>query len=94
MKNWIFLCIAIVFEVFATASMSASNGFTKLTPSLLAVVGYAIAFYFLAQTLKVIPVGVAYGIWAGLGVVLVAIWLGTLWSETRCRSDGWHRVDR
>lgn len=57
--------------------MAASHGFTKLVPSCLAVVGYMVAFYFLAQTLKVIPVGVAYAIWAGLGVVLVALlgWL-------------------
>lgn len=77
MKNWIFLGIAIMSEVFGTASMSASHGFTKLVPSVLAVLGYAVAFYFLSQTLKVIPVGVAYAIWAGLGVVLVALvgWL-------------------
>ena len=73
MKNWIFLGVAIASEVFATASMSASQGFTKLVPSVLTVVGYAIAFYFLSQTLKAIPIGVAYAIWAGLGVVLVAV---------------------
>lgn len=77
MKNWIFLTVAIVSEVFATASLSASHGFTRLIPSALAVVGYVVAFYFLSLTLKVIPVGVAYAIWAGLGIVLVALvgWL-------------------
>lgn len=77
MKNWIFLAVAIVSEVFATASLSASHGFTRLIPSALAVVGYVVAFYFLSLTLKVIPVGVAYAIWAGLGIVLVAFvgWL-------------------
>ncbi|MBB5349894.1 small multidrug resistance pump [Haloferula luteola] len=77
MKNWIFLTIAIATEVFATASLASSQGFTKLTPSTLAVMGYAITFYFLSLSLKAIPVGIADAIWAGLGVVLVAVvgWL-------------------
>lgn len=77
MKSWIFLGIAIVAEVIATSGLKASAGFTKLWPSLLVVVGYSVAFYFLALTLKTIPVGVAYAVWAGLGIVLMAFigWL-------------------
>ncbi|WP_436637712.1 DMT family transporter [Microbaculum sp. FT89] len=67
------LIVAIIAEVIATSALKASNGFTVLVPSIVVIVGYAIAFYFLALTLKVMPVGVTYAIWSGLGVVLVAI---------------------
>jgi len=77
MKSWIFLGIAIVAEVLATSALKASDGFTKPGPGVLVVGGYAIAFYFLALTLKAIPVGIAYAVWAGLGILLVALigWL-------------------
>ena len=80
MKSWIFLGVAIVAEVIATTGLKASEGFTKLWPSLLVIIGYTIAFYFLSLTLKEIPVGVAYAIWAGMGVVLVALigWVALL----------------
>lgn len=72
MKNWLFLAVAICGEVIATSALKSSDGFTKLMPSIVVVSGYAIAFYFLALALKSIPVGVAYAVWAGLGIVLVA----------------------
>lgn len=77
MKNWLFLGVAIVAEVVATSSLKASDGFTRLWPSVTVVVGYAVAFYFLSLTLKVIPVGIAYALWAGLGIVLITLigWL-------------------
>ena len=77
MKQWLFLSIAIVSEVVATSALKASNGFTRLWPSLLVVAGYAIAFFFLSLTLRTIPVGVAYAIWSGAGIVLIALiaWL-------------------
>lgn|SRR5690625_1959879 len=77
MKNWLFLGVAIAAEVVATSSLKASAGFTKLVPSVVVVFGYAIAFYFLSLTLKAIPVGIAYAIWAGVGIVLIALagWL-------------------
>lgn len=71
MKGWGFLGVAIVAEVVATSALKASDGFSKWLPSLVVVVGYGIAFYFLALTLRTIPVGVAYAIWSGLGVVLI-----------------------
>ena len=72
MKNWLFLAIAIVGEVVATSALKSSHGFTKLVPSVVVVAGYGIAFYFLSLALKSIPVGIAYAVWAGLGIVLVA----------------------
>ncbi|WP_328188201.1 SMR family transporter [Marinobacter sp. OP 3.4] len=77
MKNWLFLGAAIVAEVVATSSLKASVGFTRFWPSVIVVIGYAVAFYFLALTLKAIPVGIAYAIWAGLGIVLITLigWL-------------------
>ncbi len=73
MKTWIILFVAILSEVIATSALKASDGFTKLGPSVLVVIGYALAFYFLSLALKVMPVGIAYAIWAGLGIVLTAI---------------------
>ena len=77
MQHWIFLSIAIVSEVIATSCLKAAEGFTRLWPSMMVVVGYLLAFYFLSLTLKTIPVGVAYAIWSGVGVLLIALsgWL-------------------
>lgn len=73
MKHWLFLGTAIVSEVIATSALKASDGFAKLWPSVTVVIGYAISFYFLSLTLKLIPVGVAYAIWSGLGIVLISL---------------------
>lgn len=73
MNAYIALAIAITGEVVATSALKASNSFTNLIPSIVVVVGYAIAFYFLTITLKTVPVGIAYAMWGGLGIVLVAI---------------------
>lgn len=73
MPHWIYLAIAIVAEVIATSALKASNEFTRLVPTLIVVTGYLTAFYFLTLSLRVIPVGIAYAIWAGLGIVLIAI---------------------
>lgn len=69
---YFYLVIAIAGEVIATSSLKASEGFTRLLPSIVVVVGYGVAFYFLSLTLKSIPIGTAYAIWSGLGIVLVA----------------------
>ena len=73
MKHWIFLGIAIVAEVIATSALKASDGFTRTGPTLLVVVGYGAAFYFMSLTLQVVPVGVTYAIWSGVGMVLIAL---------------------
>jgi len=77
MQSWLFLALAIVAEVVATSALKSSEGFTRLAPTGLVVIGYVIAFYFLALAIKVIPVGVAYAVWAGLGIVLISLigWL-------------------
>jgi len=73
MPYWIYLAIAIVAEVIATSALKASHEFTRLIPTIIVVTGYLTAFYFLTLSLRVIPVGIAYAIWAGLGIVLIAI---------------------
>ncbi len=77
MKPWLILALAIVAEVIGTAALKASDGFTRLWPSTLVVLGYGIAFYCLSLTLRSIPMGVAYAIWSGVGLVLITIagWL-------------------
>ena len=67
------LVLAIVFEVLGTSAMQAAQHFTRLLPTLVMVVCYAVAFYFLSYTLKAIPVGIAYAIWSGLGIVLISV---------------------
>lgn len=73
MNMYVTLGIAIVAETIGTTALQASQGFSKLFPSLIVVVGYAVAFYFLSLTLKTMPVGVAYAIWSGLGIVLISV---------------------
>jgi len=72
-KNWLFLFTAIVSEVIATSSLKSSEGFSRFWPSVAVIVGYGIAFYCLALTLKVIPMGVVYAIWSGIGIVLITL---------------------
>lgn len=67
------LALAIAAEVVATSALKATETFTRPLPSALVVLAYAVAFYFLSVAVKVIPVGVAYGIWSGLGIVLVSV---------------------
>jgi small multidrug resistance pump len=74
---WVLLTVAIVAEVIATSSLKLSDGFTRLWPSVVVVLGYGISFYFLSVTMRSMPIGVIYAIWSGLGVVLVTLvgWL-------------------
>ena len=73
MNHWLALTIAIVAEVIGTTALKASNEFTRLWPSLIVVVGYGTAFYFMAVSMRVLPVGIMYAIWSGMGIVLVSI---------------------
>lgn len=70
---YLYLLVAIVAEVIATSALKASEGFTRVGPVALVVVGYGVAFYMLSLTLRTIPVGVAYAMWSGLGIVLISI---------------------
>ena len=71
MNNWMYLAIAILSETVATTALKASAGFTRLGPAALVVAGYGLAFYFLSLTLRTIPLGVAYAVWSGVGIVLI-----------------------
>ena len=71
--TFVYLVLAIVAEVIATSALKASMGFTRPLPSVVVVVGYGLAFYLLSLVLRTLPVGVAYAIWAGLGIVLVTL---------------------
>ena len=70
--TYLYLSVAIVSEVIGTTALQASDGFTRPGPSVVTVVGYALAFYFMSLTLRSMPVGIVYAIWSGAGIVLVA----------------------
>ena len=70
---YIYLTIAVICEVVATSSLKATQEFTRLIPTLVVITGYLAAFYFLTLSLKTLTIGVAYAIWSGLGIVLIAI---------------------
>ena len=77
MIAYLYLGVAIIAEVIATTALRASDGFTQLWPSIISIAGYVVAFYFLSLTLRTMPVGVAYAIWSGVGIVLISLagWL-------------------
>lgn len=81
MQKWFLLLLAIVAETVATSALKASDGFSKLLPSLVVVAGYLTAFFLLSLTLKTIPVGVAYAIWSGVGIVLVSLVAAVLYKQ-------------
>jgi small multidrug resistance pump len=72
MKSYMFLFIAVFAETIGTSALNASQQFSRLWPSVTVVLAYMVAFYFLGLTLKYIPVGIAYALWSGLGIVLIA----------------------
>jgi small multidrug resistance pump len=76
-----YLAIAIVTEVIATSALKASAQFTRLWPSVIVAMGYATSFYLLSRVLKVIPVGVTYAIWSGMGIVLISLVGAILYGE-------------
>jgi len=71
--HYVYLVLAVVAETIGTTALQASNQFTRMGPTLLVVVAYGVAFYFLGIALKYVPVGVAYALWSGLGIVLIAL---------------------
>jgi len=70
---YLYLAIAVAFETIGTSAMQASQQFTRLWPSVLVIIGYAISFYFMALTLRYMPVGIVYALWSGLGIILIAL---------------------
>jgi len=83
--HWLFLAIAIVAEVVGTSFLKASAGFTKPVPTVMVAVGYGLAFFFLSLTVDKVPVGIAYAVWSGAGVTLIAA-IG--WLFFRQKLDG------
>ncbi|PCH61705.1 MAG: QacE family quaternary ammonium compound efflux SMR transporter [SAR86 cluster bacterium] len=79
--GYLYLGIAIIAEVIATSALKASDGFTKLIPSTVVVFGYGVAFYYLSLVLKTIPIGMAYAIWSGLGIVLITLIGATVFNQ-------------
>lgn len=75
--HWLYLLLAIGAEVFATSALKLADGFTRLVPSIAVILGYGVSFYCLSLALRTIPVGIAYALWSGIGVVFIAIigWL-------------------
>ncbi|MEM1431736.1 MAG: SMR family transporter [Pseudomonadota bacterium] len=71
--HYVYLIVAVAFETIGTSALKASDGFTRVWPSLAVVVGYAISFYFLSLTLRAIPVGVAYAMWSALGIFFITL---------------------
>ena len=80
--TYLYLITAIVFEVIGTAALQASEQFTRPKPLILTAFGYIVAFYFLSLVLRTMPVGIAYAIWSGLGVVLITL-VGLVWFGQR-----------
>lgn len=73
MKSYLFLLLAIIAETIATSALKSSAQFSKPIPSIVTVLGYGCAFYFLSLTLEKIPVGIAYAIWSGVGIILITL---------------------
>ncbi len=80
--HWLYLGTAIVAEVIGTSFLKSSEGFTRLLPSLIVLVSYAAAFYLLSLTLKTLPVGIAYAVWSGVGVALIAVIGAVVFGQT------------
>ena len=81
MKTALIFFFAVLSEVIATSALKFSEGFTKLVPSLVVVIGYGLSFYLLSLSLKVIPLGTAYALWSGIGIVLTVIIGMVIWRE-------------
>lgn len=71
MSHWVALGIAIAAEIVGTSALKASDGMSRLGPTAVVVVGYAVAFSFMSVAIRSIPVGVAYAVWSGVGIVLI-----------------------
>ncbi len=79
---YVLLAIAIVAEVVATSALRASDGFTRVVPAAIVVVGYGVSFYLLSLTLRTLPVSIVYAVWSGAGIVLITL-VATLLFEQR-----------
>jgi small multidrug resistance pump len=81
MKTALIFFLAVLSEVIATTSLKFSEGFTKFLPSFIVVVGYGLSFYLLSISLKIMPIGIAYALWSGIGIILTVIAGKMIWQE-------------
>ncbi|GGM93898.1 QacE family quaternary ammonium compound efflux SMR transporter [Thermus composti] len=88
MTGWSFLFLAILFEVLASSSLKASEGFSRLWPTLAVLGGYGLAFYFLSLALKSVPLSLAYAVWSGVGTVAIAL-IGAFFFGEAVSPKGW-----
>jgi len=72
-RSYLYLLLAIIFEIIATTFLKKSEQFTKFLPSIITVIGYIVTFYLLSLTLRQVPVGIAYAIWSGVGIIFITI---------------------
>lgn len=77
MNPWLLLFIAILLEIIGTSALKVSDGFTRLGPALIVVVGYGLSFYCLSLVLRTLPMGITYAVWSGVGILLITLvgWL-------------------
>ncbi|MFG1418774.1 SMR family transporter [Xanthobacter sp. V0B-10] len=80
--SYLYLAVAIVAEVIATSALKSTEGFTRLVPSVVVIIGYVVAFYCLSITVRELPVGVVYAIWSAVGIVLVAAFAWLYYGQT------------
>lgn len=76
--SYAYLAAAILFEVVGTSSLRLSDGMTRLGPTVVTLAAYAVAFYLLSLTLRTVPIGLAYAIWSGVGIILISL-IGVIW---------------
>ena len=88
MSGWTYLFLAILSEVLASSALKASQGFSRLLPSLVVVGGYGLAFYFLSLALKTVPLSLAYAVWAGVGTAAIAL-IGAFFFWEAISPKGW-----
>ncbi len=81
MRTALIFFFAVLCEVIGTTALKLSEGFTKFIPSVVVVVGYGVSFYLLSISLKAIPIGIAYAMWSGIGIILTVIIGMLLWRE-------------
>lgn len=72
-KTYLFLLIAVMFETFGSSCLQASHQFTRFWPSVGVIIGFAGAFYFFTMVLKVLPLGITYALWSGIGIILITV---------------------
>jgi len=81
MKYYFYLALAIVCELFGTSFLQSTDRFTKLFPSLLVIIGVGFSFFFLSKAIQVIPIGIAYAIWSGVGIVFLSIFGAIVYNQ-------------